>query len=228
MIVSVIVLLALLVIADRVVASVAASRIADELHSRLGTSAEPDVTIHGFPLLTQAAAGSYDRVQIYGQGVNADQLDEVDMRLDLRDVQLPLRDALSGDVSDATVGEARVAIDISEESLEHLTGLPITIEGITDEVARLTTSFEVFGQQIELSIDAMVIVQGTMAHLDVQGASAAGIDIPTYVVSQLSTAIGIEFEVPVLVDGMHLDAVTARDGAVVLHASGTDVPIVLG
>lgn len=228
LIVSLVVLLALLVIGDRAVAYLAASRISDELHTQFGTNAKPDVTIHGFPLLTQSVAGSYERIEIAGQGVDADQLGDVDARLDLRDVRLPLSDAVSGDISGATVGDARVEIDISEASLEQLTGMPITIEGITDEVARLTTSFEVLGQQIEVSIDAMVIVQGTTAHLDVQGVSAAGLEISTYVVSQLSKAIGIEFEVPVLVDGMHLDEVKARDGAVVLHASGTDVPMVSG
>lgn len=228
LIVTLVVLLALLVIADRVIAYAAASRISDDLHAQFHTNEKPEVTIEGFPLLTQAVAGSYERVRISGTGVDADQLDEVDVRLDLRQVRLPLKDAVSGNVSGATVGDARVEIDISEASLEHLTGLPITIDGITDEVARLTTTFEVLGQQVELSIDAMVVVQGTTAHLDVQGASAGGIDIPTYVVSQLSDAIGIEFEVPVLVDGMHLDEVTVRDGAVVLHASGSDVPMVSG
>lgn len=223
-IITLIVLLAVLVVADRAVAYVAASKIAGQLQSRLGTSAEPQVSIAGFPLLTQAVAGTYERVQITATGVDAKELDKVDVRLDLREVRLPLSDALAGDVSHGRVGRADVAIDISEASLSTLTGLPITIDGLTDQVARLSTTFDVFGQKVPVSIDAMVIIEGTNARLDLQDASAAGIDLPGFVLSQLSDMVGVKFAVPTLVEGMHLDEVTARDGAVVLHASGTDVP----
>lgn len=58
------VLAALLVGADRVVASLVAKAVAEELQVDGGLATKPDVTIHGFPFLTQALAGHYDDVEV--------------------------------------------------------------------------------------------------------------------------------------------------------------------
>jgi hypothetical protein len=220
----VLLLLGVLVAADRGAAYLASTKISDELRARLAATGQPAVAISGFPLLTQAIAGTYDRVRITAQGVAAGDLDRVDVDLDLRAVRLALGDALAGDVSGGTVGDATAAITIPEASLSHLTGLPIKVDGITDEVARLSTTFEVLGAKVPVSIDAKVVVKGTDARLDVKAARAGGVAVPGFVISQLSQAIGLTFAVPTLVEGMSLDAVSTRDGAIVLHASGTDVP----
>ena len=220
----VVVLVALLTSADRVAAYVASERIASQLRAQLGTTQPPEVAFFGFPLISQAIAGSYQRLTVDALGVEAGDLDRVDVRLDLRDIRLELSDALAGRIGNGEVGDARAEVTISDHSLSHLTGLPITIDGVTDDVARLSTRFEVFGKKLPVSIDAAVVVQGTVARLDVQGASAAGIDIPGFVVSTLSDLVGVEFTVPTLVDGMLVESVSAHDGSVVLHAAGRDVP----
>ncbi|WP_153506060.1 LmeA family phospholipid-binding protein [Cumulibacter manganitolerans] len=228
LVMGVLLLLVVLVAADRGAAYLASSRISDELRARLAATAQPTVSISGFPLLAQAAAGSYERVRILAPGVAAGDLDRVDVDLTLREVRLALGDALAGDVSGGTVGDATADITIPEASLSHLTGLPIKIDGITEQVARLSTTFQVLGAKVPVSIDAKVVVKGAQARLDVQAARAGGVALPGFVISSLAKAIGLTFAVPTLVEGMHLDAVSSRYGAIVLHASGTDVPFPAG
>lgn len=229
LVVAVVSLLALLVIADRVVAYVAAERVADDLQTRLGADRQPEVSISRFPLLTQALAGSYDRIRIDAPGIDAQQLGRVDLKMDLRDVRIPLSDAISGDVSGAVVTDATASIEVPEANLAELIGLPITVDGIDGDVVRLGTTFEVLGTDVPISVDARVMIDdGSTARLDVEGASAAGITIPSFVVSELSDLIGIELPLPTLVDGMQLQTVTAREGLLVLRAEGREVAFPAG
>jgi hypothetical protein len=69
LLVTLLVLVGLLILADRVAANVAENRIADqavtEMHKRDITSArKPDVSIAGFPFLTQVLSGRYQKVTI--------------------------------------------------------------------------------------------------------------------------------------------------------------------
>jgi hypothetical protein len=63
------VLAGLLVGADRVAVGVAEDQAAEQLVSSGRLSARPDVSIDGFPFLTQAAAGRFDAVRLSGGGV---------------------------------------------------------------------------------------------------------------------------------------------------------------
>lgn len=223
--VALVILLALLVVADRVAAAVASSRIAGEIETRLGLEHKPDVDVTGFPLLTQAVAGSYDKIVIDADDVPAEKVGKVDAHVELRDMRLGLSDVLSGDVSSAVAGDARADVRVPESSLSQLAGRPVKVESVTDDVARLSTTFDVFGTQLDVSIEAMVVVEGKNARLDVQGVTAAGVTLPGTVVSQISDAFGTAFEVPSIVEGMYLDSVAVEDGAIVLHARGKDVPL---
>ena len=64
--------LALLVVADRVGASVAANVAERQLTKQAAFSQSPSVQINGFPFLTQAIRGRYDDVEIHGKQVSLD------------------------------------------------------------------------------------------------------------------------------------------------------------
>jgi LmeA-like phospholipid-binding len=84
LIVLVIVVGGLLLVADRAGAAVAERSISDqvkkEVAARGGTTSEPDVTVGGFPFLTQVLREKYDKITIVmrdvqGEGVRLPRLD---------------------------------------------------------------------------------------------------------------------------------------------------------
>lgn len=64
-----VVLVALLVAADRVLAGVAEGKIAQRVASAYHLRSQPQVTIQGFPFLTQVAAGDYRQVDLSARDV---------------------------------------------------------------------------------------------------------------------------------------------------------------
>jgi hypothetical protein len=78
----------LLVAADRVAVSVAEGRTADGLKSSQELSSTPEVTIHGFPFLTQLTAGDLEDVDLRIAEFPVSGSDGRDMRVEDLDVQL--------------------------------------------------------------------------------------------------------------------------------------------
>lgn len=74
LLVGLVVLLALLLAADRAGAALASRAIAAEVQSATRLPGEPDVEVAGFPFLTQALAGRYDRVELTARDVPAGEL----------------------------------------------------------------------------------------------------------------------------------------------------------
>jgi hypothetical protein len=79
----VVVLLILAVVADRVAVSYAERQVAVAIRNGEALSTSPDVSIHGFPFLTQFVRGRYRRVDISVQGLTKGGLtvDRVDAHL---------------------------------------------------------------------------------------------------------------------------------------------------
>jgi len=64
LIISLVVLLGLLVVADRVTVNIAEQKVAEQIARQGGLDGTPAVDITGFPFLTQAIAGHYDDIRI--------------------------------------------------------------------------------------------------------------------------------------------------------------------
>ena len=67
--------------------------------AELGTTAVPDVSIEGFPFLLHAVQGEYPQVIITAANIDNGLLPGIRAQLNLSQVTLPLRDALSGNTS---------------------------------------------------------------------------------------------------------------------------------
>ncbi|HEX2416716.1 MAG TPA: DUF2993 domain-containing protein, partial [Micromonosporaceae bacterium] len=77
---SLLVLLGLLVVADRAAAWMAEDRIAEQITKRaaereIRMRGEPDVSVEGFPFLTQVMAGEFQAINIRMSGVSLDGVD---------------------------------------------------------------------------------------------------------------------------------------------------------
>ncbi|AXI78300.1 LmeA family phospholipid-binding protein [Peterkaempfera bronchialis] len=67
--IALVILAGLLVAADRFAVGVADDKVAEQIQSRKGLSAKPDVSIQGFPFLTQVLAKKLDSVNLSADGL---------------------------------------------------------------------------------------------------------------------------------------------------------------
>ncbi|WP_338889687.1 LmeA family phospholipid-binding protein [Rhodococcus sovatensis] len=77
---------------------------------------DPQVIVHGFPFLTQAADGKYQNVEIRAQDVPNDYVGSTTIEANLRGVSVPLSDLVNGSVNAVPVDEldGRVRIEATD------------------------------------------------------------------------------------------------------------------
>lgn len=92
--------------ADRIGVRVAQDEIGKQVAAQYNLQQQPEVTIHGFPFLTQAIGGEYDQIDVkLGQwterGVTVG-----DVTIEMRGVNAPLADVASGNANSVTARSA--------------------------------------------------------------------------------------------------------------------------
>ncbi len=99
-------------------------RVSRALREGGALTADPAVTIHGFPFLTQARAGHYENVEIRAQGVPSGTLGDITIEANLIGAHADAGELLDGSIRTVPVDllYGRVMIDATE--LGQLYGIP--------------------------------------------------------------------------------------------------------
>lgn len=124
--------------ADRLVVGLAEDEVAEKLRTSEGLSETPDVSIKGFPFLTQVVGGTLDDVEIgienYDAASGSDKIRIADLTARMQGVEF------SGDYSSATADKATGTARISyDELLEQAQGEPVELPlGATGKVVGLS------------------------------------------------------------------------------------------
>lgn len=220
LLVVVLVLAGLLVLADRVAVTVAEGRIAGELADRGGLVGRPDVDISGFPFLTQVLGGSYDDVRL---SLDAGQLAEAPgttADVALRGVRVPLSDALSGSVTEVPVDRIDGTATLSYDLLAGELGGDATLAPEGDGL-RITRTVEVLGYALPLTAAGTVSLEGEELVIDVEQAAGAGVEVPRFLVGQVSDLLDLRYRV-VLPFGLRLTGVAPAEDGVEVRVEATD------
>jgi hypothetical protein len=189
LLITLIVLAVLLVAADFGLRAYAESRTATAVQAELGLTAVPDVSIEGFPFILHAVQGEYPQVIITAANVDNGLLPGTRAQLNLAQVTLPLRDALSGNTSQLAAQATTLQVLIPLTSLTAALNQPnLTLSAAPDGSLAVTTSVTVAGQQIPLTGTATITVANDTLTLSVGSLAAAGIDL-TPVVSAAANAL---------------------------------------
>ncbi len=144
---AVLVLAVLLAVGDRVGESMAERAVARELAGS-GLGGSPMVDIRGTPFLTQAVAGRYDEVVVQAQDVPARELRFSQFEATLRGLQVPLSQALSGDVAEVPVESLGARALVPYDALARRSAAAdVTVVPVGDRV-RVTGSVEVLGRTL--------------------------------------------------------------------------------
>lgn len=220
------VLAVLAVAADRGGARLAGAAIAAQAQTAAGLTAEPDVRVRGFPFLTQALAGRYERVEVQARDAPAGELTVDRLDTTLHGVQVPLGQALSGDVARVPVERVEARALVSYAQLSERAGL--TVEHAGGGQVRVTSEVDVLGRTLSATAVSDVTL-GDGAIVVTAERFEVSDDIDDAV---LSRALGgrLDFEVPVrgLPYGLRVTDVSVGPDGVRVRAAATDIVLSRG
>jgi hypothetical protein len=117
---SLVFLLVLLVVADRLSARVASQVVADRIKSSQHLATTPEVSVVGFPFLTQLFRGTYDEVDASAVNIDKDNVRASSLSLHLHGVHLKVADVLSQSVKTISVDRADGTVVLSYADVNAL------------------------------------------------------------------------------------------------------------
>ncbi|WP_309133985.1 DUF2993 domain-containing protein [Cellulomonas sp.] len=214
-VVTLVVLAGAAVVVDRAALGMAEDRAAEVVTQQLDVVGEPDVTIHGFPFLTQLLTRSLDDVDATAAGVTLEGVDATDVSVHARDVGLE---------APHTVGHARVEATLPPESLQQVVA---DRAGIDVDLAVDGEALRASGEVLGLTLSAGLVPrveEGTLLVdlVDVRLGSRT-LDVTDLPGGLGDAASGIPVPVEGLPEGVVLTSATVVPGGVRVTAEGTDV-----
>ncbi|MER5434350.1 DUF2993 domain-containing protein [Streptomyces sp. NPDC002588] len=231
----VVVLGGLFVLADRLAVHFAEGEVADKLRTTESLDSTPDVSIKGFPFLTQVAGGSLDDVEVgitdyqAATGISGQTIRLDDLKADMKGVDF------SGDYSSATAasatGTASIAYDellktAKSEPTQVTPGLTANVIGLSDGgngKIKVTVEATVLGVKLKqpVSVLSTVTVEGDTVRVhadslpDFRGVTAAE--------NEVRTITDFEQKIDDLPGGIRLDKVEAGKNGVEVTVKGSNV-----
>ena len=216
--IAVLVVAALLVVAglaaDRFLHARAEERIAEELGTAVDVTGQPDVTVEGFPFLTQLAAGELESVRARADALATEGVRLVDVTAHARAVTVE---------TPSTAGRLDLAGTLPDETLQEMVrerAPGVTVASASDGVHLTTT---VLGVDLALVAEPQVQDGGIgvrVTRVELGGAQVDTEDLAPLVGEEL---LELDLEVPDLPLGLTLVDVAPRDGGLRLSLTGEDV-----
>ncbi|MEV5353380.1 DUF2993 domain-containing protein [Streptomyces sp. NPDC086081] len=232
----VVILGGLFVLADRLAVNFAEDEVADRLKSTENLATTPEVSIKGFPFLTQVVGGSLDDVEVgienyeaaAGDGGRKIRID--DLRADMRGVEF------SGDYSSATAttatGTATIAYDellktAKVEPTQVAPGVTANVVGLSDGgngKIKVAVEATVLGTKLPEPVTVLstvTVVDGDTVRVKADGLPEfAGVDLAE---NRVRTITDFQQRIDGLPGGIKLDRVQAAPDGVEITVKGSDV-----
>lgn len=191
LLVMLVLLLGLVIIADRVGAGVAEDRIAQQAATELKkagatTASEPKVEIGGFPFLTQVLGGTYDKITITADKPQSEDIKLETMTIVASDVKAAASDLLNGRgpvTANQITGTATMSWD-TVRSLISLANLPVPFDPATLQVTvvnnnvELRLPLELAGYRTTLVANGTIAVAEGQVNLKLSDIKAEGVELP--------------------------------------------------
>ena len=221
LLVALLVLALLLVVGDRVGATMAERAVARELAGS-GLGGEPAVDIRGTPFLTQALAGRYDEVVVMAQDVPAGELRFSEFEATLRGLQVPLSQALSGDVASVPVDvlEARALVPY-DELAQRSGAADVTVEPVGDRV-RVTGRVEVLGRTLMAATLSRVELDGSDVVVTAESFDVGNQTLSAVLTRALTGKLDLRLPIEGLPYGLEPIALEVTPGGILVDASAAD------
>ncbi len=225
------VLVVLLIVADRVAVWMAEGEVATKAKNSLGLSEEPDVSIEGFPFLTQVAGQHFDKVQL---GVDSYQAQVDGQAITLHDLDIEVRDTDLDGFSSATAAEATGTGLISYEEMTRAygellgsesNGFGASFEHAGDDLMKVNLQATVMGQNVSVGdVTGELVVDGEQVRMEIIEEN-----IPDSIPGgeqMVREQLGQGRTISGLPDGLSLESLVPGEDGVTVHINGTNVSLV--
>ncbi|GAB3763977.1 LmeA family phospholipid-binding protein [Microlunatus parietis] len=219
LIIALIVLVCLVVAADRIGERVAEDQVGARLQERIGTAERPKVEVAEVPFLTQLVAQRFGRVNLSAEqipvtGASASgTLDRLDLALD--DVRIGDRQLTAGTVNGTAFADYASLSSLGGAEIRYVPEGRVTID-FTAPVGGQTVSGTLTGRP--------VIESGRLSLIEPQ-LKVGGVDLPQTLVDVLLSSLLRSFTLPQLPFDLALTAVTARESGLEFGLAGRDISI---
>ncbi|MET7450838.1 DUF2993 domain-containing protein [Streptomyces sp. NPDC005574] len=232
----VVILGGLFVIADRVAVNFAEDKAADRLRTTENLATTPDVSIKGFPFLTQAAGGELDDVEVGIKGYEAstgtggDDTIRIDgLRAEMKDVRF------SGDYSSATAATATGSATLGYDTLlkaakaepgQVAPGVTAQIVGLSDGgngKIKVELDATVLGAKLPRTVSVLssaTVVDGDTVKVHADSLPDLGIDLAE---TRIRSVTDFRQTIDGLPGGIRLDQVRAEPDGVKISVRGSNV-----
>ena len=221
LLVGVAVLALLLLAGDRVDLVLAERAVARELAAS-GLTGDPTVDIRGFPFLTQAVDGRYDEVVVTAQDVPAGEVRFSEFEATLSGLEVPLSQALSGDVGDVPVETLDARVVVPYAALARRSDLgDVRVEPAGDRV-RVTGTAQVLGRSLSASAVSRVDLDGSDLVVTAETLDVGDDGISSLLTRALAGRLDLRLPVRGLPYGLEPRALEIADRGVVVDASARD------
>jgi hypothetical protein len=230
----------LFVIADRVAVGFAEDEAADRIKSSEGLAETPDVSIKGFPFLTQVAGGELDDVEIGiknyeastdGTGAAGDSIRIDDLNAEMHGVEF------SGDYSSATAdsatGTATIAYDellkaAKSEPVQVAPGVTAKVVGLSDGgngKIKVKVEATVLGAKLPqpVAVLSSVSVSGDKVRVHADSLPKLGVELAE---GKIRAITDFQQKIDELPGGVALDKVEAAENGVDIKVKGSNVRLV--
>ncbi|WP_204018695.1 LmeA family phospholipid-binding protein [Sphaerimonospora thailandensis] len=222
LILSLIVLVILLAIVDRVAVTGAQREIARQVASAYDLAESPSVEIKGFPFLAQAISGRYEEIEVgigpmTREGIRLSSIDAT-----LNGVTAPLADLIQN-ASKTPIRAERVTgtVVISRETLAARAPRGIRIEGDGGDTLKVSGDLTALGRTVPVTADLkMEVVPGAVRLTPTNVKIAGGITVP-------NVARHLGFTVPVkdLPLKLKITKVKTTSQGLAIQGVAADVPL---
>lgn len=156
------VVIGLLVVADRVAVVAAQDVVAGRIQADQHLSARPDVSIHGFPFLTQALGGRYGDVTLTMHDLHDTAVAVRTLTVDLRGVHVPLGAVTSQHLSRVPVDRASAKVLLSFAGINaYLGDKHLVVSGGADGDIKVTGTATILGRTVTASGTGRIEIRGS-------------------------------------------------------------------
>ena len=219
--ISLVALVALLLAADRVAAEVASRAIASQVQTSTGVSSEVEVDIEGFPFLTQALEGRYDRVEVRASDVPAGEVRLARLDATLTGVRVGLSDALSGSVERVPVDSVQARALLPYAELARRSGDRSLSVAPSGDRVRVTGRVEVLGQTLSAVAVSRVELDGAAVVVTAESYEVGNGLADSLLTRALGGKLDIEVPVTGLPYGLKVTGLEVQPEGVTVRASAT-------
>ncbi|MEV0092163.1 DUF2993 domain-containing protein [Streptomyces sp. NPDC050738] len=230
----VVVLGGIFVAVDRIAVNVAENKAAEKIKSSQGLNSTPDVSIKGFPFLTQVLGSELDEVDVKLSGITASaegrsvQLTEV--RAELMNVKID--SSFSSAVAASATGSARISYaDLTKSAPKGATvsyaGAERAAKGQVKVTGSISDLLAGSGVSVPESLKALPPLT-TYSTVKLEGGDHVKLHadaLPALVESRLRKVVDYDLKLDGLPSSIKLDRTTAVEDGIEFSGTGTDVSL---